>query len=174
MTVYKPSEDTYFLKNYLEENVDLEGRKFLEIGTGNGEIAIYAAKNGAEVQASDINKEALEQLAKKASKKQLDIEITDSDLFQDINGLFDIIVFNPPYLPGEKGIGDEEIWRGGEKGINVTERFLKTVEQHLTEEGQVYIIASSLANTEKLMNEYDLRKLDEKQLWFETLYLLGK
>ncbi|WEL23523.1 HemK2/MTQ2 family protein methyltransferase [Candidatus Nanohalovita haloferacivicina] len=174
MTIYQPSEDTYLLRDYLKENIQLENKKFLEIGTGNGEIALLAAQKNAEVTASDINREALQQLNEKAEEKGLNVEIIYSDLFEDIEGLYDVIVFNPPYLPGEKGIGDEEIWRGGEKGIEVTKKFLDEVEEYLAEEGRFYIVASSLAEIEDLIEEYDLKKLDEKQLWFETLYILGK
>jgi len=175
MTVYKPSEDTYFLRDFLEENVELEGKKFLEIGTGNGDIAIHAAEKGAEVTAVDINIEALEQVREKAADKGLEIGLLESDLFEDVEGKnYDVIVFNPPYLPGDSGIGDEEIWRGGETGVEVSEKFLERVEAYLSEEGSFFIVASSLAEYSLLVEDFDLSILDEEELWFETLYILGK
>ncbi|QKQ98189.1 methyltransferase [Candidatus Nanohaloarchaea archaeon] len=174
MTVYKPSEDTYFLRDYLRENIDIEGQKFLEIGTGNGEIALYAAEEGAEVTASDINTEALRQVKEKAERKGLEIDLVESELFENIEGLYDVIVFNPPYLPGEEGLGDEEIWRGGEKGIEVSRKFLENVENYLSEDGSFYFVASSLAEYKELVDEFNLEILGEKELWFETLYILGK
>lgn len=175
MTVYSPSEDTYFLRDFLKDNVELEGKKFLEIGTGNGEIAIHAAENGAEVTAVDINPEALEQVREKAEDKGLEIELMESDLFEEVKGRdYDVIVFNPPYLPGKDGVGDEEIWRGGETGVEVSERFLEEVEAYLSEKNSFFIVASSLAEYRSLIEEFDLSILDEEELWFETLYILGK
>lgn len=175
MTVYSPSEDTYFLRDFLKENVELEGKKFLEIGTGNGEIAIHAAEKGAEVTAVDINSEALEHVREKAEDKGLRIELVESDLFEEVEDQdYDVIVFNPPYLPGEEGIGDEEIWRGGEDGVEVSEKFLEEVEAYLSEEGSFFIVASSLSEYRPLIEEFDLSILDEEELWFETLYILGK
>jgi release factor glutamine methyltransferase len=175
MTVYSPSEDTYFLRDFLEENIELEGKKFLEIGTGSGEIAIHAAESGAEVTAVDINPEALEQVREKAEDKGLEIELVESDLFEELEeGDYDVVVFNPPYLPGEEGMGDEEIWRGGEKGVEVSERFLDEVETFLSEDGSFFIVASSLAEYRPLIEEFNLTILDEEELWFETLYILGK
>lgn len=175
MTVYEPSEDTYFLRDFLKENIELERKKFLEIGTGNGEIAIHAAEEGAEVTAVDINPEALEQVRGKAREKGLEIELIESDLFEDVEDRdYDVIVFNPPYLPGKEGIGDEEIWRGGETGVEVSERFLERVENYLSDNGSFFIVASSLAEYRPLMERFDLSILDEEELWFETLYILGK
>lgn len=175
MTVYKPSEDTYFLRDFLEENIELEGKKFLEIGTGNGEIAVHAAENGAEVTATDINPEALTQVKQKAEDKGLKIEVRESDLFEGVEDQdYDVIVFNPPYLPGRDGVGDEEIWRGGETGVEVSERFLEEVEAYLSDKSTFFIVASSLADYRSLIEGFDLSVLDEQELWFETLYILGK
>lgn len=175
MTVYNPSEDTYLLRDYLKENVELDGKKFLEIGTGNGEIAIHAAENGAEVTATDVNHEALEHVKGKARDKDIEVEVIESDLFEDVeNRNYDLIVFNPPYLPGDEGIGDEEIWRGGTKGVKVSERFLEEVETYMSENGCFFIVASSLAEYRDLIKKFDLSILDKEELWFETLYILGK
>ncbi|MFB6193319.1 MAG: HemK2/MTQ2 family protein methyltransferase [Candidatus Nanohaloarchaea archaeon] len=174
MTVYTPSEDTYFLRDYLRENIDLEDRKLLEIGAGNGEISVFAAENNAEVTATDINRQALQKIKSKADESGLEIETVESDLFSEINKEYDIIVFNPPYLPGEEGLGDEEIWRGGDTGVEVTERFLSQVERYLEDNGRFYIVASSLADHQSLIEDYGLEILDSEKLWFEKLFILGK
>lgn len=175
MTVYKPSEDTYFLRDFLKDNIELEGKKLLEIGTGNGEIAIDAAERGAEVTATDINPEALEQVGEKAEQKGLEIDLEESDLFEDVEKEnYDVVVFNPPYLPGDNGVGAEEIWLGGETGVELSEEFLKEVEAYLSGHGRFFIVASSLADFRSLTENFRISILDEKKLWFETLYILGK
>lgn len=173
MTVYKPGEDTYLVLEHLE-GLELEGKKFLDMGTGNGEIGLKAAEKGAEVTAVDKNPEAINYARQKAEDKGLEEKMTfiQSDLFEDVEKEFDVAVFNPPYLPGEEGIGDEEIWRGGEKGIEVTEKFLEQVSEHLRPEGFGLVVASSLGDFEGLEERFGLETVGEKSLWFEDLRLL--
>ncbi len=177
MTVYKPGEDTYLVLEHLE-GLKLDGKKFLDMGTGNGEIALKAAEKGAEVTAVDRNPEALEYAREKAEEKGLDdvIEFVESDLFENVEGVeegFDVAVFNPPYLPGEEGgLGDEEIWRGGEKGVEVTERFLEDVSDYLRPDGYALVVGSSLADLEGLEEKFDFFSVGERSLWFEDLKLL--
>ncbi len=172
MTVYSPGEDSFLLENFLED-LELEGKKVLDMGTGSGIQAIKAAEKGADVTAADINPEALEEARENASEKNVEerIDFVESDLFENIEGKFDLIVFNPPYLPGEEGVGDEEIWRGGEKGIEVTERFLSRVEGYLGEEGECLVILSSLAEYNELVERNGLELVEEEKLWFENLYI---
>jgi len=59
MTVYKPADDSYLLRDHIRE-LDLDGKKVLDMGTGSGIIAIEAAKSGAKVVAADINQEAID------------------------------------------------------------------------------------------------------------------
>ena len=172
MTVYKPADDSYLLRDHIRE-LDLDGKKVLDMGTGSGIIAIEAAKSGPKVVAADINQEAIDFAREKAQKQDLDGEISfvQSNLFENVEGDFDIILFNPPYLPGEKGVGDEEIWYGGEKGIGVTRDFLKSAREYVCENGQIVVIMSSHADWKDLIDEYDLKIIDSEKLWFETLYL---
>lgn len=172
MTVYTPGEDSYLLEKFLEE-LDLEGKKVLDMGTGSGILAVKAAEKGADVTAADINSEAVEEARENVIQEGLEdrIDFVQSDLFENIDRTFDLITFNPPYLPGEKGVGDEEIWHGGEKGIELTEEFLSQARNHLTESGECLIIISSRADSEALVEEYSLEIVDERNLWFETLYL---
>lgn len=170
MTVYKPGEDSYMLKNYVSE-LELEGCKALDMGTGTGLIAMEMAEKGAEVTAVDINPEAVGSVRKKASENNLDVEVKRSDLFENISEKFDIIVFNPPYLPGDSGIGDEEIWRGGEKGVELTEKFLEASEDYLEEEGYCLVVLSSLSEIDEVIERFSLDIVEEKNVWFETLYI---
>lgn len=171
MTVYTPREDSFLLRDYVLGK-DLEGKKALDIGTGTGIIAVAMAKQGADVTAVDINPEAVEATKQMAEEEGIDIQVLQSDLFENVEGEFDIITFNPPYLPGEEGIGDEEIWRGGEKGTELTREFLEQVDQYLAEDGSAYIVLSSqAADLEEIREDYSLETVDSERLWFERLLI---
>lgn len=167
--VYGPSEDTLFLKRSLESR-DLGGKKVLEVGTGTGELAIYAAELGAEVTAVDSDTEAVKQVRQRASDQGLEMDIKESDLLENVEADFDLILFNPPYLPGDRE-GESDALVGGEKGTELTEEFIEQAVGHLNPEGEILFIASSLADTESLEEAYDLEKLDETELWFEKLFV---
>lgn len=165
--IYKPEEDSYFLRNFVEK-LDLEGEKFLEVGAGTGITARTAFDNGANVTASDISKEAVEYLKQNLPQ---DIEVVRSNLFENINSKFGVIVFNPPYLSGER-TGEDDPLVGGEKGVEITREFLENCANYLRDEGVVYVIVSSESDYQTLIDDFDLEAIDERKLWFETLYLL--
>ncbi|MBC5792594.1 MAG: methyltransferase [Nanohaloarchaea archaeon] len=169
--VYKPAEDSLLLKSVLEGR-NLEGKTCLDMGTGSGIIGRAMADSGAEVVSADIDPEALEHAERKAEEEGLDIEFVESDLFENIESGFDLIAFNPPYLPGRKGLGEENVWRGGETGVELTLNFLDTAEYYLKEDGEILLVASSLADLERLHEKFDPEIIREKELWFETLYVL--
>ena len=171
MSIYPVREDTLLLKENLQEQ-NLKNKKFLEIGAGNGEISITAAKKHANVTAVDINPEAVQHTQKRFEKENLNAEIFESDLFTNIKEKYNFIVFNPPYLKGKEGIGDEEMWRGGETGLEVAEKFLQRVSEYLTENGKAWIILSSQTNYERLVEKYELAEIDAEKIWFERLYLM--
>jgi len=168
---YEPAEDSYLLKRYLEDR-DLENYRVLDMGTGSGILAITASKDAEEVVAVDRDQEALEEAERNASEENVDEKITfiQSDLFRNVKGKFDLIVFNPPYLPGE----DYQELDGGEEGVEIMERFLEKVDSYLENEGEAVFIASDRSELDRLKKKFDLDKVDEEKLWFETLYLLKK
>ena len=165
--IYEPREDTYLLNKHVK-SLDLEGKDFLEIGVGSGLVIDSAREKGAKVTAVDINQEALDQLDDS-------IEKVRSDLFENIEGKFDLVVFNPPYLPGDKeesGMEGSETWYGGERGVEVSERFLEECEGYLKKDGEALIVASTLADVESLIEDFGLEIVDRKSLFFEELVLL--
>lgn len=164
---YQPREDSLLLDSYLREQ-QLEGKQVLDMGTGSGILAVSAAKKGGDVTAVDIDPEALEDAKEYAKEEdQEGIDFFQSDLFEEVEGKFDLIVFNPPYLQGE----DYTVLEGGEQGIELTLEFLDASSDHLREGGEVVFVASSRADIESLGKEYDLEQVGERKLWFETLYL---
>jgi release factor glutamine methyltransferase len=166
--VYEPQEDSYFLLDCLKK--ELEGKKIgraLEIGTGSGILAIEAAKSAKKVLAVDINPDAISEAklaAKKAGTKN--IEFVEGDLFGNVSGRFDLIFFNPPYLPGR----GEACLCGGKRGQEVIERFLGAVGSHLKDGGKALILLSSFNDVESLKKKYGFRIVADKKLWFEALF----
>lgn len=72
----------------------------LDMCTGSGCIGLTLKKEvpTAKVLLSDVSKKALKVARKNAKKLNADVKFIQSDLFEKINGKFDLIVANPPYL----------------------------------------------------------------------------
>jgi release factor glutamine methyltransferase len=84
---------------------DFSEMRILDIGTGSGAIALALAseKTGAKIVATDISEASLN-LAKKnaaALGLQAKIDFRQGNLFEPVDGIFDIIVSNPPYIAAE-------------------------------------------------------------------------
>ncbi|MBD09153.1 MAG: methyltransferase [Flavobacteriaceae bacterium] len=93
------------------KQLDITNKTFLELGCGSGIISLYATSKGAMVTASDINSVALEALNKASKKNNLDVEILNSDLFNNISeNSFDYIIINPPYYPKVPKNTKERAW----------------------------------------------------------------
>ncbi len=71
-------------------------QKILEIGTGTGYVAVFLSKNGAKVDATDINLDAINCAKENAIKNNTIVNIFYSNLFEEIKDSYDLIIFNPP------------------------------------------------------------------------------
>ena len=164
--IYEPEEDSYLLEKYVKI---LAKGKVLDIGTGSGILAIAAKNKCKEIMAVDINPEAVALVQKKG------IKAIESDLFSEVEGKFDTIIFNPPYLP-EDDREDEEskkITTGGKNGNELIERFLKQAKNYLQKEGIILIVFSSLSgDVNRLFKKYRYRQrlLESKKFFFEELF----
>jgi len=168
--VYRPSDDSYLLQACVEK---LASGTVLDMGTGSGIQAVTAAAkdNVVRVVAVDINPEALETTKRRAAETGVLDKLTliQSDLFERVEGRFDWILFNAPYLPSEAGLEDPT-WAGGERGAEVTERFLAAAHDHLQPGGSILLVYSSETSFKGDRYGYEWRILGEKRLFFETLY----
>lgn len=167
--VYEPAEDTFLLLDNIEC-----GKRVLEIGTGSGIISIFCAKKGSNVTAVDISQKAVECALRNAETNDVSIEVLQSNLFERISGLFDTIIFNPPYLPTEDDIEGSEQWNGGEDGFRVTRPFLKGSKHHIEKNGKIYIILTDLTDIDSLRSEFTefrFKELARKSFFYERIIL---
>ena len=118
------------------------GAEVLDLGTGSGVGAIFAARRGAAVIAVDINPEAVRCARINALLNHLEhaIEARQGDLFAPVAAArFDLILFNPPFYRGRPRRPLDHAWRGED----VFERFTAGLAAHLKPGGQALLILSS-------------------------------
>jgi methylase of polypeptide subunit release factors len=113
----------------------------------------------------DINQNAVDLMKRKG------FHCKRSNLFDKIssNHKFDVIVFNPPYLPEDKNDKLKDT-SGGKKGNETINLFLKQSKNHLNLKGNIFLLTSSY--TPKVNFEgYKKNLLAKKKLFFEELYV---
>ena len=169
--VYRPAEDSHLLSKHVNRLVH---GSVLDMGTGSGIQAVTAAlkQEVDTVVAVDINPKALIEAKSWANEAKVSdkIEFVTSDLFSEVSGCFDWILFNPPYLPSE-GETDEVSWAGGKDGTEVIKRFLTEAPTYLKKNGSILLIYSSYTMLDKAdFDGYNWEILEEKNVFFETLY----
>ncbi len=127
-----------------------EKRRLLDLCTGSGCIAISLGYLHPELflSASDISPHALE-VARINARHLLSTppRFIESDLFEEVEGKFDLIVSNPPYLTEEeteemrkKGWPEPEVaLHGGEDGLEQVRRIARDGFAHLTTNGYLLL-----------------------------------
>ena len=79
----------------------------LDMCTGSGCIAISLKKElDCNMTGVDISKEALNVAVDNAKNNNIDIDFIESDLFNNIEGKYNVIVSNPPYISYSEDIMD--------------------------------------------------------------------
>ncbi|MDD5473666.1 MAG: class I SAM-dependent methyltransferase [Candidatus Methanoperedens sp.] len=174
-SVYEPSEDSFLLAEAaLSEIKDSE--RILEVGCGSGIIsALIKTNTKAKIVGIDINPYAA------ACTKENDIDVIRGDLLNAIKGKFDMIIFNPPYLPTAKEESTED-WinvalDGGYDGRRIIWRFLEDAGNHLAENGRILMLVSSLTGIEEIKSKmramnYAIEDLIQERFMFEQLTVI--
>ena len=173
MEIYQPEEDSYFLAEISIKEIKNKNMSVLDLGTGSGiqskNLIDFGIKK-ENILAVDLNQNSLKQV------KNFGIKTKKSNLFSSIkNQKFDLILFNPPYLPEDNY--DKEIdTTGGEKGDEIIVRFIAELNKHLTKNGFALLLTSSLTPEKywkKIAKTKNLKvkKVAKKRLFFEYLYI---
>ncbi len=95
-----PRQDTETLIETILEREEDKGQRMIDVCTGSGCIAISLKKYmpSTSVTAVDISRTALDIAKTNAKRLEADISFVESDLFKEVDGTFDILVSNPPYI----------------------------------------------------------------------------
>lgn len=170
--VYPPSEDSILFIESLDVR---DGERILEIGCGSGVVSIHCARNGCVVTSGDINPRAVELTRKNASDNDVRIDVVETDVYSNVEGRFDTILFNLPYLPvDEEGLLAKS-WSGGPDGLGPLPELLQGAPEHLNDGGRVVVVISSLMDNDALwdlLDGYTVEKKGELKLFFEKLAVL--
>lgn len=114
----------------------------LDLCTGSGAIALVVKRDNPNVAvtASDISEKALMVAKQNAEQNNLQIDFVVSNLFDNINGEFDLIVSNPPYIKTDViGTLDPEVrffeptiaLDGGKDGLDFYRKIAENAKNHL-------------------------------------------
>ena len=150
------------------------GAHVMELGTGTGVLAAVLVRRGAgQVTATDVNPRAV--ACARANLDRLGVgercEVVEADLWPDAGDALetaDVVVFNPPWLPGtptselELGIYDAS--------SDALRRFLAGLADHLAEDGEGWLVLSDLAE------HLGLRTREQLETWIAEggLRVLGR
>ncbi len=174
--VYEPAEDTHLVLSHLAKR--LTGHRLcrcIEMGCGSGILTAEAARHADSVLAVDINPAAV-RATRKATAGLRNVKVREGDLFSGLKKqAYDVIIFNPPYLPAHPGAEDVAL-DGGRKGHELICRFLREAVPFLAPGGEMFVLYSTLTGPARVNDEIrrlclESELIGDEKLWFETLFL---
>jgi len=148
-----------FLAAQLDASRVSAATRVLDLGTGAGIGALFAARHARRVVATDINPEAVRCAALNALLNHLEhrIEVRHGDLFAPVSGeRFDLVLFNPPFLIGTPRDDRDRAWRS----LDVAERFAAGLAQHLTADGRALVLLSSFGDAGAFIAQFRAQRLE--------------
>lgn len=158
------SDNGVFCKEHLDfgtrlllENIewDIVNGDILDVGCGYGPIGIIAYRiTGNNVTMCDVNKRALHLAKMNLKENKVEATVVESSCYENIEGIFDTIITNPPIRAGKKIV--YEILFGAKK--------------HLTNSGKLFLVIHKDQGAKSLMRdlekEYEVEVLEKNKGFF--------
>ncbi|KAH8120652.1 S-adenosyl-L-methionine-dependent methyltransferase [Phellopilus nigrolimitatus] len=161
--VYEPAEDTFIFLDALEEEAEelrrTKPRLCLEIGSGSGCVSAFVGNilgsSNCLYLCTDINENASRCTGRTGRQNNVSLDPVIASLAEPLNhrlqhfGGFDLILFNPPYVPtaleeADDAQGGHDIqgsWAGGLLGMDITNKVLSNLKNLLSRTGLFYLVA---------------------------------
>jgi HemK-related putative methylase len=164
-----------FMANALNERLIPPGARVLDMGTGSGIGAVFAAQWTDRVTAVDINPAAVRCARINVLLNEVEdcVTVKEGDLFTAVSGeTFDVILFNPPYFSGQPQNDLDRAFRAD----GVIERFVEQLHHYLTPNGYALVLLSSEGDEAHFLNlfrqcEYQIKIEARQDLPTEALSL---
>ena len=131
----------------------------LDMGTGSGVCAVFAAHHARRVVGVDINPAAVRCARINALLNNLahKIEVRHGDLFEPVRGeQFDLILFNPPFVRGTPRDTRDGAWRSND----VAERYAAGLRAHLKPGGMALVLLSTFGDGQAFLEEFGNQGFD--------------
>lgn len=176
-----PRQDTEVLVETVREDLE-PGMRVLDMCTGSGCILISLMKrmqtvsgeDGIAGVGADLSREALQVAEENASKQKVGAVFVESDLFDKVEGTYDIIVSNPPYIRTSviKELQEEvklhdpyAALDGKEDGLFFYREIIKKSKEYLKKGGRLYfeIGYDQGEDVKKLMEEAGFSEVTVKK-----------
>ncbi|MCH9029928.1 MAG: methyltransferase [Bacteroidetes bacterium] len=168
---------TKILLNYLK-SIELNEKTLLEFGAGTGLISIFVSKQNAKVTATDINPTAIKNIELNAKKNDVELNIIQSDLFDNIPPqIFEIIIINPPYFPKDPKNNNEYAWFCG-SDFRFFKNLFTQIGDYISASTKTIMILSEDCDIEKIKsiakkNSFALTEIHKERIWNEWNYLFN-
>ena len=169
--IFPPSANGSFYAHSIKIN---KGEAVIDIGTGSGVLAIFAAKLGAITCATDIDDYAIETAGRNALLNRVSIEFSRGLLFAGFERKFDVILANlpneiihPTYLDS---VGEEraKTFDGGEKGNKHILELLKVARSYMHRDSRLYLPVHTLTDYHETLRaalaNYEAKLIAAEQL----------
>jgi HemK-related putative methylase len=141
-----------FLASRLDSQVVGRDAEVLDMGTGSGVCAVFAAAHAGRVVAVDINAAAVRCARINALLNHVEhkVDVRHGDLFAPVAGeRFDLVLFNPPFLIGAPRDDRDRAWRS----TDIPERFAAGLGHHLKPGGAALLLLSTFGEGHRFLEE---------------------
>ena len=159
------------------QQIDFQGKTVLDVGTGSGLLALFAAQKGAHATALDLNPKAVATARQNAAANGLGLEVLESDLFAALppGRTFDLLLVNPPYYPSTPRDPAELAFFAGES-LDYFERFFEQVGAICHPQSATYFILSEDCPWDNIQeiaarHGYALSVVFEQKKWGERFFV---
>ena len=164
-TLSPRQETEIMVDNIIRENKGRDNLTVLDLCSGSGCIGLAIAKHlGAAVTIVDISAAAIAVAEQNAKLNNVSVNIISSDLFENVEGKYDIIVTNPPYIPSrdcltlEKEVVDYDpilALDGGQDGLDLIRKIVKDSPNYLNKNGLIYM-EYGIGQTEQIKRLFEI------------------
>ncbi len=149
------------------------GDAVLDVGTGSGVVALYAAQRGARACATDLNPAAVRATRVNAMLNGLEVDAREGDLFAPFaERRFAVVTFNPPFFQGDADGHPLDLALKDRPGLPTLRRFVAALPSMLEPDGIALVVGSTNGAMDAMRACYegfDVTLARAEERWSERL-----